>query len=196
MLQKKFKYLRYNFTKILGIILKKTLLLSLLLTTLAFGESKIYMGTGYGSTNTQTDFANSPVEETTSSDLVRFKLGYGIREAYAIEFSMDYINSDPKKYGFDISLIKAFDWDIYVNPFIKAGFGAGILDNRDNTDKSLTYGSFNLGGGLFIPMGETFDVELSYEYKNRSYEKVNEFDGTESRTSHVNLAYIGFNVRF
>jgi Outer membrane protein beta-barrel domain len=196
MLQKKFIYLRYNFIKILGIILNKIILLSLLLSSFVFAESKIYMGTGYGYTNTQTNFANSSVEQTTSSDLIRVKAGYGIREAYAVEFSIDYINSNPKKYAFDISLIKAFDWGIYVNPFVKAGFGAGILDNRDNANKSLTYGSFNLGGGIYIPMGEHFDLEFSYEYKNRSYEKVNELEGTESRASHVNLAYLGFNVRF
>jgi len=176
--------------------LKKIILLSLLLSSLALGESKIYMGTGYAYSNAQTNFANSPLEETTNADVIRVKAGYGMREAYAVEFSIDYITSDPKKYAFDVSLIKAFDWDIYVNPFAKLGFGAGILDNRDNADKSLTYGTFNMGGGLYIPINENFDVELSYEYKNRSYQKVDENDGTESRTSHVNIAYLGLNVRF
>lgn len=194
--QKKFKYLRYNSIKILGIILKKIILFSLLLTSFAFGESKIYFGTGYLNINEQIDFANSSLEETITSDAVRLKAGYGNREAYAVEFGLDYINANPKQYAFDISLIKAFDWSIYVNPFIKVGFGAGILDNRDNDNKSLTFGSFNLGGGLFIPMGEHFDIELSYEYKNRSFQKVNQLDETESRTSHLNLGYIGMNVRF
>ena len=196
MSQNKFRYLRYNSTKTVGNILKKIVLLSLLLSTLAFGEAKIYMGTGYGYSNAQTDLANSSLEQTSSADLLRVKMGYGDRESYAVEFSMDYINSDPKKYAFDINLIKAFDWGIYVNPFVKVGFGAGMLDNGDNANKSLTYGSFNLGGGVFIPMGENFDIELSYEYKNRSFEKENEFDGTESRTSHVNVVYLGFNFRF
>ena len=154
------------------------------------------MGTGYAYVNTQTNLANSSAEETSSSDMLRLKAGYGIREAYAIEFALDYINSDPKKYAFEIALVKAFDWGIYINPFVKAGFGAGIIDNSENENKSLTYGSFNLGGGFYVPMGEHYDIEFSYEYQNRSYEKVDRADTTESRTSHSNIAYIGFNVRF
>ncbi|MBN2815757.1 MAG: porin family protein [Campylobacterales bacterium] len=175
---------------------KIALFIPLFFSSLLFGESQIYMGTSYGYSNVSTKYANSTVEETYSEDTVRIKAGYGQREAYAVEFSMEYIESQPKKYAFDISVIKAFDWGIYVNPYIKAGFGAGILDNRENEDKSLTYGSFNLGTGLFIPMGKHFDFELAYEYKNRSYQKVNELDGTESRTSHVNMFYSGINVRF
>jgi len=154
------------------------------------------MGSGYSSADVQTDMANSSLELSENEDALRFKIGYGDRKSYAVEFSIDYINTDPKKYAFDVALLKAFDWGIYINPFVKAGFGAGILDNRDNENKSLTYGSFNLGAGLFLPLGEHFDVELSYEYKNRSFEKVNELDGTESRTSHVNLGYLGVNARF
>jgi hypothetical protein len=150
------------------------------------------MGAVYGYSNAQTNLANSSVEQTTSTDLLRVKAGYGIRESYAVEFSMDYINSDPKKYAFDINLIKAFDWDIYVNPFVKVGFGAGMLDKGENNDKTLTYGSFNLGTGIYIPINESYDIELSYEYKNRSFEKEND----ESRTSHVNVIYLGVNLRF
>lgn len=154
------------------------------------------MGGGFGYGDVATNYANSPLEESYTEQSARIKAGYGQRDAYAVEFSMDYIVSDPKKYAFDIWIIKAFDWGIYVNPYVKVGFGSGILDNRDNENKSLTYGSFNLGTGFFIPLGEHFDIELSYEYKNRSYEKVNELDGTESRTSHVNMFYSGLNVRF
>lgn len=193
--KKKFKYLRYNSIKIIGINLRKIILLALLLSSLAFGESKVYMGAGYGSTNTQVNHADSSTQEEISADLLRVKIGYGARDAYGIEFSLDYINSDPKKYAFDVALIKAFDWNIYVNPFIKAGFGAGKLDNSENAEKSLTYGSFNIGAGLYVPIGEHFEAELSYEYKNRSYEK--EDDSTEqSRTSHANVVYVGFNARF
>jgi opacity protein-like surface antigen len=176
--------------------LKKVLLLSLLFSSLAFAEAKIYMGAGVGYSNEHTYLANSPIEETYTSKVARVKAGYGDRAAYAVEFSMDYIKNDTNKYAFDINLIKAFDWGIYVNPFAKIGFGSGIIDNKNNSKKSLTYGSFNIGGGFFIPINEHFDVELSYEYKNLSYEKVNELDGTESRTSHVNLGYLGLNFRY
>ena len=172
--------------------MKKIILLSLLLSSLAYAESKIYLGVGYGYSNAHIELPNSGGDETTNSSLARIKIGYGMREAYAAEFSLDYIDSDPEKYAFDIALIKAFDWGIYVNPFVKAGFGAGVLEATE----SLTYGSFNLGTGLYIPMGENYDIELSYEYQNRSYEKANTESTTESRVSNVNILYIGINARF
>lgn len=176
--------------------MKKITLFLLLFTTFLLGESKLYIGTGVGYADVVTKTSSSAQEEKFGEDTLRLKIGYGDIKAYAVEFSADYMNSDPKKYAFDISVLKAFDLDIYVNPFAKVGFGGGVLDNRDNTDKSLTYGSFNLGGGIFIPISEYFDAELAYEYKNRSYQKIDENDGTESRTSHVNFVYLGLNFRY
>jgi opacity protein-like surface antigen len=154
------------------------------------------MGTGYGSYSESANLANSTQEPTFVNNAVKLKAGYGVREAYAVEFCVDYIQGDEKKYDFNVDLVKAFDWGIYVNPYIKAGFGAGIIDNRSNTNKSLTYGSFNLSTGIFIPLNEHFDVEIAYDYKHLSYQKVNELDATESRTSNVNIGYVGLNARF
>ena len=97
---------------------------------------------------------------------------------------------------FNVELLKAFDFGIYVNPFLKAGFGAGYLEtNADVTNKSLTYGSFNLGAGIFIPIGESFDIELAYENKNVSYQKP---DSTynDNPTSNLHVGYVGFNIRY
>ena len=174
--------------------MKKIALFLLLLSSIASAESKVYLGTGYGFYNEETTLANETSNYALNS--VKLKAGYGVREAYAIEFSLNYLNGDETKYDFNVDLIKAFDWGIYVNPYVKAGFGAGIVDNRDNDNQSLTYGSFNLGTGFFIPIGEHFDIELGYEYKHLSYEKVNELDGSENRTSNVNIGYVGVNARF
>jgi len=192
----KFKYLRYNCAKTAGNILKKILLLSLLLSTLLFGEAKIYIGGGYAYYNEQADMPNSSLTQTDSSNAGRIKLGYGERDAYAVEFSLDYIDSDQSKYAFDVNLIKAFDWDIYVNPFVKVGFGAGAMDISNSSSETLSYGSFNLGSGLFVPFNENVDLEFSYEYKNLSYEKADSSPSTENRTSHVNIGYMGCNFRF
>lgn len=174
--------------------MKKIILILLSLTTLLSAESQIYTGIGYGYFNTSTEEAGSLKEESISANLARFKIGYGSREAYAIEFSLDYIDASPKRYAFDVSLIKAFDFDIYVNPFAKIGFGAGALDNSDNDKTSLRYGSFNLGGGLYVPLGEHSDIELSYEYKNISYQT--EEGAVSNATGHTNTLYIGFNIRY
>jgi len=174
--------------------LKKIILILLSLTTFAAAQSQIYTGFGYGYFNTDMKNADTDTKESITANAARFKIGYGSREAYAVEFSLDYIDSNPKRYGFDIALIKSYDFDIYVNPFAKVGFGAGILDNRESTAQSLRYGSFNLGGGLYVPLGEHSDIELSYEYKNISYQR--EESQNSNATGNTNNLYIGFNIRY
>ena len=176
--------------------MKKIILFLLFLGTFSFGDSKFYIGTGAGYSNVTTNLGVSLEDEQFNEEVFRVKLGYGDREAYAVEISTDYINSDEKKYAFDISILKAYDLGIYINPFAKVGFGAGVLDEQNNQNQSLTYGSFHIGGGIFIPINEHFDIEVAYEYKNRSYQKANELDYTQSRTSHINFVYAGINFRY
>lgn len=92
--------------------------------------------------------------------------------------------------------MKAFDWGIYINPFVKVGFGAGMIDTGGTSNPSLTYGSFDAATGFFIPINSSSDFEIAYEYKNLSYEKQNKLDSTIQNASHVNSLYIGYNVRF
>lgn len=176
--------------------MKKITLLLAILGTFAFADSGIYVGAGATYNDVTTTYSALTQDENFNEESLKLKIGYGDRTAYAIEFATEYVNSDPKKYAFDISLLKAFDLDIYVNPFAKVGFGAGIVDNRDNANKSLTFGSFNFGGGLFIPLNETFDAELGYEYKNRSYQREDETNAAESQTSSIHSLYFGVNARF
>jgi len=177
--------------------LKKILLLSLLLSSL-YSDAKIYLGVGaanYTENSKDSDISNN-------SNMVKLKAGYGVRSAYAVELSVDYVDNKPTnntpwkaKYGFNVEVIKSFDFNIYINPFIKIGFGAGIIDNRDNNLLSKTYGSFNTGAGLFIPISKHFDIEMSYTHSDISYEKDNilhEFN----QTSYTNSYYIGVNTRF
>jgi hypothetical protein len=182
--------------------LKKIILLLLTLSSLLLAESKIYLGLGYGYNSENISYAST--SKTINENAARLKIGYGDRKAYAVELSFDYIDNnsqifavnDGKKYGFNVELLKAFDFGIYVNPFLKAGFGAGYLEtNADVTNKSLTYGSFNLGAGVFIPIGESFDIELAYENKNVSYQKP---DSTynDNPTSNLHVGYVGFNIRY
>ena len=182
--------------------MKKLLPLLLLFSSLLFAEAKIYLGAGYAY-NSETVKYNSS-EDTISNNALRLKIGYGDRKAYAVELSLDYVDNkssifdsgDGKKYGFNVELLKAWDFDIYVNPFVKAGFGAGYLETpADLNNGSLTYGSWNLGTGIFIPINEHFDIELAYEYKYVSYQKLDN-DLASNPTSSLNIGYIGVNFRF
>ena len=182
--------------------MKKLLPLLLFISSLLYAEAKIYLGTGYAYNSETVKYNGS--EDTISNDALRLKIGYGDRKAYAIEFSFDYVDNkssifdsgDGKKYGFNIELLKAWDFDIYINPFVKAGFGAGYLETpADLNNGSLTYGSWNLGTGFFIPVNEHFDVEIAYEYKNVSYQKLDNSLSIKP-TSQLNIGYIGVNFRY
>jgi len=148
-----------------------------------------------------------------TANMARVKIGYGIREAYAIEFSVDYVDNkeelfhptDATRYGLNVELIKAFDWGIYVNPFVKAGFGMGYMETEASyEDNSLSFGTYNLGFGMYIPIGENLDFELGYDYKYTSYQKIKEYNSAEDKIetpediqkSMSHTAYIGVNVRF
>ena len=173
-----------------------------MMSSLLVAQSKIYFGTGYAY-NSET-ISYSGTNRTITNNAARVKVGYGDRAAYAVEFSLDYVDNnkeifapnDGKKYGFNVELLKAFDFGIYVNPFFKAGFGAGYLDTTaDQHNGSLTYGTFNLGTGIFIPMGEHFDIEMAYEYKGVSYQKLDS-NLSNSPSSSLHIGYIGVNFRF
>ncbi len=188
--------------------MKKIILLGLILTSLYSSQTadkaKVYVGINGGYMN---ETFNDDAETTGSAEMAKFKIGYGIRTAYAVEFSIDYLKStssvystapakDGDKFGLNVELIKGFDWDIFINPYFKAGFGSGLFDiQSDYSDKnSLNYSSFNLGLGFFIPVNEHLDIEVGYDYKYISYEKLEDIYGGYS--SHMNGAYIGVNTRF
>lgn len=185
--------------------------------TSLFADAKMYIGANYGSYN-ETFFSGA--DTTTLTDTIKTKIGYGVRDSYAFEFSLEYTknkesifseagSNDKDKIGINIELLKAFDFDIYINPFFKAGFGVGKLDiEQQGTDiygnikevDSLSFGSFNLGVGTFIPINEHFDIEIGYEYKYLAYENFDTTTTSENRgpmfESHVSVGYIGFNIRF
>jgi len=188
--------------------LKKIILISLLLLTSLFAEeqeAKVYTGLSVGYLN---ESFSSPESKSNSAETINFKVGYGIREAYAVEISIDYLKNntnifstspeeDGDKLGLNIELVKAFDWDIFVLPYFKAGFGAGYFDiynENDPSEHSLNYSSFNLGLGMFIPVNEHLDFEIGYNYRYVSYEKFSVI--LADVKSNMNGAYLGVNVRY
>ncbi len=187
--------------------MRKYILLLLLLSFSAlFARTNVYVGLGLSRVHEtlQPYLTYVPQKRETINTELSMKIGYGHRDGYAAELSLDYLQNhsqfyapgDAQKLGFNISLLKAYDFGIYVNPFLKAGFGAGSLKtNADTTNNSLTYGNFHLGGGFFIPLSSQMDVELSYQYQYISYEKV-DLENAANPKSHLNGLYAGFNIRF
>lgn len=182
--------------------MKKILILLLLITSLySYDDAKIYTGLNVGYFNE--NFRNN-LDAQSSSVMSSFKLGYGVQKAYAVEFSIDLVknkskifsNNDKDKYAINVDFVKAFDTYRYINPFFKVGFGAGSLKVNREVQYKLNFGSFNIGAGLFIPINKSFDFEVGYNYRYLSYEKLDIITDTISQESHVNYAYVGFNVRF
>ncbi len=180
--------------------MKKIILFSLLLTSL-YSDAKIYMGASAGYFNE--NFTND-LDASNSSTQATIKVGYGLQKAYAIEFSVDWVENksnifsenDGDKYALNIEFVKAFDLHKYINPFFKAGFGAGNLTVDRELQDRLNFGSFNLAAGTFIPINEHFDFEIGYSYRYLTYEKIDTVVNNISYESHVNVIYTGLNVRF
>lgn len=183
----------------------KKLILFLLLSASLLAESRLFMGVKVGVFNEIFD----TIEAYNSSSITTLKIGYGDLESYAIEFSLDYspnnskifsssndIAHDGDKYGFSVSLLKSFNLDIYILPFIRIGFGTGFLDIDRELQQSLTYGSFQGALGTFIPVNDDFDLELGYEVRGSSYQAVDKITRNISYGSVSNIAYIGINYRF
>ncbi len=181
--------------------MKKIILFLSLISSLVYAEAKFYTGFGYGIYDE--NFIDGNKAQSASS-LMKIKAGYGDRAAYAIEFSIDklqnqsniFSKNDSDKMGLNIELIKAFDFDIYINPFFKAGFGAGYFKIDRETQDTLNYGSFNLGLGFFIPVNDHFDFEFTYDYKYMTYEAIDTIAKQISYKSNLNAAYFGFNIRY
>jgi opacity protein-like surface antigen len=166
-----------------------------------YADAKLYTGLNAGYFN---ESFGSDLNAKNSTMQTSFKVGYGEQKAYAIEASIDWVKNDSKifsnndgdKYSVNIDLVKAFDMHKYINPFFKVGIGGGrIKIDRELQDK-VNFGSFNLGAGIFVPLNDTFDIEVGYSYKYLTYEKIDRAISSVSYESHVNILYFGFNVRF
>jgi hypothetical protein len=181
--------------------LKKTILYFILLfSTSIYADAHVYFGTGVARV---TEKLSSSEKSITNTQKV-IKIGYGDRESYAVELALNYTSNhseyfapnDAYKYGFSIDLMKAYELGIFINPYIKLGFGSGALKtNADTNNNSLTYGTFNSALGFFIPFSSQFDAEIAYQYKYVSYEKI-DLTSSDNPTSHINLIYAGINIRF
>jgi len=178
---------------------KNIIILTAFLSSL-YADAGFYIGANVGGVNEifkNYDDKKSTMQRTT------LKAGYGDIKAYAIEFTLEQTISneeilskkDSNRYSFNVELLKAFDFDTFVNPYIKAGFGSGALKISDEKQDKLRFGSYNLGVGTFVPLKYGFEVEVGYSYRYFSYEKI-ESRNNKVYKSHQNSIYTGVNYRF
>ena len=183
----------------------KKVILIFFFTINLFAEAQPYIGLNYGAIYDKLSTANA----SSTSQFLNLKAGYGVRKSYAVEIYLEYIQNrskifssnpttqyDGDKYAINVELVKSFDFDIYILPFIKAGFGAGSFKVVRSLDNKISYGSFNLGTGFYIPISKYYDIELGYRYKSISNEGLDLVSQIIVHTSNANVAYVGFNLRY
>jgi len=179
--------------------LKKITLFLLLISSL-YSDPMLYLGLGHG----YYEERYTDVDAQSSNTMNTFKIGYGDRKAYAIELSLQNLKNSAKifslndsdKNTININLIKAFNFDLLPIPFFRTGIGAGVFDIDGQFQKTLHFSSFNLGLGMFIPINESFDFELSYTQKFISYEGIDTITEDVSYESTMSITNFGFNIRF
>jgi len=170
-------------------------------------EATVHLGIG-GISSTEFFTVSNPgqndAEEKALLQGVQFKAGYGDIRAYAVEFDLGYARYDKNIFSskdtdyiyFDISLIKAFDFNIGFYPFFKLGFGTGDLEVRRTVTNSMSSGSFFGGVGAYIPIADGFDLEFSTIYRDKSWEDLDMVGDYVESTSYLFEPYLGLNYRF
>jgi len=183
----------------------KKILLILFFTSSLFSfqyNAKFYMGVGGGYQNES--FTGDYEEVSNSPYYGSIKLGYGDIRAYNIEFVINYIdnqskifsNDDGARYGMDVMFTKAYNFSKYFYPCVRAGIGAGEMKTKRVVEDKISYSSYNIGIGSYIPLTKHLEIEANYEYRYTSYKAVDLISEKISLHSHINQIYIGFNYRF
>jgi len=186
---------------------KRFLVITALCLGVLHADATLHVGLGgiAGSENFRVENPGTS-DRTTSATLqgVQLKAGYGDIRAYAVEVDLGYGRYDKNIFSerdtdyiyFDISLIKAFDFDMGFYPFFKLGFGAGELEVRRTLTKSVSSGSFFAGLGAYLPLGLGFDLEASVIYRAKSWEDADMISNQTETASSIFEPYIGINYRF
>jgi opacity protein-like surface antigen len=160
------------------------------------------MGLGGGYQNES--FAGDYSDIDNSPYFGAIKFGYGDIRAYNVEVVINYIdnqskifsNDDSDKYGMDIMFTKALNLSKYIYPYARAGMGAGEMKVDREFEDKITYSSYNIGLGAYIPLVAGMEFEINYEYRYTSYKAVDFINDKLELESHVNQVYMGVNYRF
>ena len=183
--------------------MKRLILFIMLMSSLyAFDyDPKVYLGIGTG-VQQENFIQNAKASNTPLFGTL--KIGYGDIRAYSIELCINYINNrsnifspnDQARYGMDVMFVKAYNFTDAFYPFVRAGFGAGEMKVQRELQNKLAYSSYNLGGGLSIPINKHIAAEGSYEFRTTSYQSIDLIAKKLKVKSHIHQFYIGLTYRF
>lgn len=176
-------------------------LLSLCFSLLA--ESAGYLGL---SIEDSTEFFHIDGEDTASTSTLqyRIKAGYGDIAGYGFEASFSYMDyatnifskNDGAALMLDITLLKGWDAGNGFYPYLDIGIGVGNMKVDRELERSLTFSSFNFGGGLRYLIARNIDFDLGVNYKIRTWQSVSLVSEQVKTESDVINPYIGINYHF
>jgi len=175
-------------------------LLSLYISLLA--EHKGYVG--FSIEDSSEYFAIGTEERIASAPQFKIKAGYGDIDGYAVEASFSYMDyaqnifstNDGSALMLDITVYKGWDVGYNLYPYLGLGIGMGDMKVERQLEESLTFSSFNFGGGLRYVISRTYDFDVGLNYKLRTWQTISLVTDKINATSHLVNPYIGINYHF
>ena len=139
-----------------------------------------------------------------STPQYKIKAGYGDISGYAVEASFSYMDyatdvfstNDGAAFMLDITLYKGWDVGYSLYPYLDIGIGMGDMEVERILEDSLTFSSFNFGGGVRYVINNTYDFDIGLNYKLRTWQSVSLVSESVDVTSHLVNPYIGINYHF
>ena len=145
-------------------------------------------------------------ERTVNASTPQYKIkaGYGDIGGYAVEAAFSYTDyatnvfseNDGAALMLDITLFKGWDVGHNFYPYLDVGIGMGDMKVERQLEKSLTFSSFNFGGGVRYVISNTYDFDIGFNYKLRTWETISLVADSINVTSHLVNPYIGINYHF
>ena len=139
-----------------------------------------------------------------STPQYKIKAGYGDIGGYSVEAAFSYMDyatnvfseNDGMALMLDITLFKGWDVGYNFYPYLDVGIGMGDMKVERQLEESLTFSSFNFGGGVRYVINNTYDFDLGINYKLRTWQTISLVSEKVNITSHMVNPYIGINYHF
>jgi opacity protein-like surface antigen len=195
--------------------MKNKILLGLAASSLVASAAlaDVYVGVEYGAaSNTHEREVTGAVSGTREYDNdysdIKLKIGGGEDGGVKVQATLSFIeydesifdvtNKDYIEVGLD--LIKEFEVNKNVYPFIKGGLGVGSMDVEGYSESSITGVSLNLGAGLSFKATDNFYLVGGVDYVYRKWQDIEYTIGwskyTVSTSDSALKPYIGANFKF
>lgn len=141
---------------------------------------------------------------SASTPQYKIKAGYGDVGSYAVEAAFSYMDyatdvfstNDGAALMLDITLYKGWDAGYSLYPYLGIGIGMGDMKVERQLEKSLSFSSFNFGGGIRYVIDKTYDFDIGFNYKLRTWQTISLVSEEVDITSHLINPYIGINYHF